>query len=91
MSHFQNFHMYRSSSLVTFFPLEKGERSNSYRVRLIRTGSAEHNIKLSRIALAKGMKLSFKGLTKEGKVIASTEREIFDLLDLPYVEPEERD
>ena len=57
---------------------------------LIRTGSAEHNIKLSQIALRKGMKLTHKGLTKGGKVIASTENEIFGALDLPYVEPELR-
>ena len=57
---------------------------------LIRTGSAEHNIKLSQIALRKGMKLSHKGLMKEGKVIASTEKEIFEALSLPYVEPEHR-
>ena len=57
---------------------------------LIRTGSAEHNIKLSQIALRKGMKLTHKGLTKGGKVIAS-EKEIFEALDLPYVEPELRE
>lgn len=58
---------------------------------LIRTGSAEHNIKLSMIAQKKGLKLSHSGLTKNGKVIASTEKEIFEALDLPYVEPEERE
>ena len=58
---------------------------------LIRTGSAEHNIKLSTLARKKGMKLSHRGLTKESKVIASTEKEIFEALDLPYVPPEERE
>ena len=58
---------------------------------LIRTGSAEHNIKLSQIALRKGMKLSHCGLIKDGKVIASTEKEIFEALNLVYVEPEERE
>jgi DNA polymerase/3'-5' exonuclease PolX len=57
---------------------------------LIRTGSAEHNIALSKRALNMGMKLSHKGLIKDGKIIASTERKIFDLLDLNYVEPQER-
>ena len=57
---------------------------------LIRTGPAEHNIKLSQIALRKGMKLTHKGLIKGGKVIASTEKEIFEALDLPCVEPELR-
>ena len=58
---------------------------------LIRTGSAEHNIKLSMIAQKKGLKLSHGGLSKNGQVIASTEKEIFEALDLPYVEPEERE
>jgi len=58
---------------------------------LIRTGSAQHNIKLSMIAQTKGMKLSHKGLIKDEKNIASTEQEIFNLLDLTYVPPEERD
>ena len=58
---------------------------------LICTGSAEHNIKLSKRALSMGMKLSHKGLIKDGKVVASTEEEIFTALDLPYVPPEERE
>lgn len=58
---------------------------------LIRTGSAEHNIKLSTLARKKGMKLSHKGLIKDGKVIASTEEEIFEALDLSYVAPEKRE
>ena len=58
---------------------------------LIRTGSAQHNVKLSTLARKKGMKLSHRGLEKKGKVIASTERKIFESLGLDYVEPEERD
>ena len=57
---------------------------------LIRTGSAEHNIKLSMIARKKGMKLSHNGLIKGDKIVASTEKEIFGLLDLRFVPPEER-
>jgi len=57
---------------------------------LIRTGSAEHNIGLSKRALNMGMKLSHKGLIKDGKIIASTEKGIIEALDLSYVEPEER-
>jgi DNA polymerase/3'-5' exonuclease PolX len=57
---------------------------------LIRTGSAEHNIKLSKRALGMGMKLTHSGLTKNGKVIASIEKEVFEALGLSYVEPEER-
>lgn len=59
-------------------------------VLLIRTGSMVSNIRLSKRALSMGMKLSHKGLVKDGKIIASTEKEIFEALDLPYVEPEER-
>jgi DNA polymerase (family 10) len=58
---------------------------------LIRTGSAEHNIKLSKLAISMGMKLTHSGLTKDGKVIASTEKEIFEALGLNYVEPKERE
>ena len=61
---------------------------------LIRTGSWQHNVKLSTIALRKGLKLTHRGLVKrgeEGKVIASTEKGIFTALDLPYVPPDERE
>jgi DNA polymerase/3'-5' exonuclease PolX len=57
---------------------------------LIRTGSAEHNIRLSKLAISMGMKLTHSGLTKEGKIIASTEKEIFEALGLSCIEPEER-
>ena len=56
----------------------------------MRTGSAEHNIKLSKRALAMGMKLSHKGLIKNGKIVVSTEKEIFEALGMDYVPPEER-
>jgi len=58
---------------------------------LIRTGSAGHNIKLSKRALNMGMKLSHKGLIKDGKIIASTEEGIFEALGMEYVPPEERE
>jgi len=61
-------------------------------VLLLRTGSAAHNIKLAMLAHKKVMKLSHKGLVKDGKVLfASTEKEIFEALDLSYVEPEYRE
>ena len=60
-------------------------------VLLIRTGSMAHNIRLSKRALSMGMKLSHSGLIKNGKIIASTEKEIFEALDLSYVEPQERE
>jgi DNA polymerase/3'-5' exonuclease PolX len=46
-------------------------------LHLIRTGSAEHNIKLSKRALSIGLKLTHSELTKDGKVIASTENKFF--------------
>jgi len=59
-------------------------------VLLLRTGSAAHNIKLSMLAQKKGLKLTHKGLTRGDVVIGQTEREIFESLDLPYKNPEER-
>lgn len=61
---------------------------------LIRTGSANHNIKLAKKALSLGLKLDFsKGLidSKTGKVIANDEKSIFEALKIDYVEPEDRD
>jgi len=57
---------------------------------LIRTGSAQHNIALSKRALNMGMKLSHKGLIKDGKIIVSTEEGIFKALGMKYLPPEER-
>jgi len=57
---------------------------------LIRTGSAQHNIALSKRALNMEMKLTHRGLMKNGEIIASTEKGIIEALDLSYVEPEER-
>jgi DNA polymerase (family 10) len=60
---------------------------------LIRTGSIEHNIKLCSRARAMGMMLSAaQGVIKDGKVIASrTEEEIFQALNMDFVEPEKRE
>jgi DNA polymerase (family 10) len=60
---------------------------------LIRTGSIEHNIKLCNRARAMNMMLSAKkGVIKNGKVIASrTEEEIFQALEMDFVEPEKRE
>ena len=57
---------------------------------LIRTGSAEHNIKLSIQARKMGMKLTHSGLSKDGKIIVPSERGIFEALGLDYIPPEER-
>jgi len=59
---------------------------------LIRTGSAQHNMKLCSRALNMGLQLSAaEGVLADGRVIASrTEEEIFRALNMAYVPPEER-
>ena len=61
---------------------------------LIRTGSAEHNIRLCSQARAMGMKLHAdgSGLEKNGDIIASeSEEAIFKALGMPYIPPERRE
>jgi DNA polymerase (family X) len=63
-------------------------------LRLIRTGSAQHNIKLTSLAKRRGWKLyaSGRGLVDEyGNILSATEAGILKLLLGRYVEPEERD
>ncbi|HLD10625.1 MAG TPA: PHP domain-containing protein, partial [Candidatus Nanoarchaeia archaeon] len=56
------------------------------------TGSKLHNIHLRKIAIKKGYRLSEYGLFKNNKLIASkTEKEIYNKLSLPYIEPELRE
>jgi DNA polymerase (family X) len=61
---------------------------------LIRTGSKDHNIKLAQRARELGMKLraSGDGIERDdGNLLrVDAEEEIFRLLDVPYVRPEER-
>ncbi len=55
------------------------------------TGDKEHNIALRKKAIARGWKLSEYGLFLGEKVIASREEEdIYEMLKVPYVEPEKR-
>lgn len=55
------------------------------------TGSKEHNIALRKRAIQRGWKLNEYGLFQGEKVIASREEEdIYQALELPYVEPTER-
>lgn len=57
------------------------------------TGSREFNIKLRKVAISKGFKLSEYSLqeTKSGKhIFVSSEKEIFDILHVPYVPPAKR-
>lgn len=83
--------------------LYKGEQIDMYvatskmwaTLLLIRTGSANHNIRLCTIARSKGMHLSASGdglFDSEGKRIAGdTERSIYEALGLDWEEPWERD
>jgi DNA polymerase (family 10) len=61
---------------------------------LIRTGSKEHNIKLAQRARELGMKLRASGDGIEdasGQLLrVSTEEELFSLLQVPYIPPEDR-
>lgn len=59
---------------------------------LIRTGSKEHNIKLTTKAISLGMKLTASGLidNKTGLIIATSERDIFKMLKMNYEEPQNR-
>lgn len=55
-------------------------------------GNKEHNIKLRRIAISKGYKLSEYGLFKGKKIIAAdNEEDVYKKLGLDYVEPEMRE
>ncbi|MFH0890041.1 MAG: DNA polymerase/3'-5' exonuclease PolX [Candidatus Aenigmatarchaeota archaeon] len=56
------------------------------------TGSKDHNVALRKVAIAKGLKLSEYGLSRNEKIIAGkTENEIYERLGLKYIEPEMRE
>jgi len=69
-----------------------GTKENYEPLLLIRTGSKEHNIKLTTRALSMNMQLTANGLIdkKTGKIIATSEKDIFKALKMNYVEPEKR-
>jgi len=62
---------------------------------LIRTGSAEHNIRLATLAKKKGWQLKANGdglFDDTGRRIAgNTEESIFEAMGIPFLKPEERD
>lgn len=61
---------------------------------LVRTGSAEHNVYLCNLALAKGLRLQYsQGLVdSKGNVIAGkTEEDVFEALGLPFILPQNRE
>ena len=56
------------------------------------TGSKNFNIKLRQIAIKKGMKINEYGIFKKEKYLAGrTEKEIFKILGMDYIEPELRE
>jgi DNA polymerase (family 10) len=58
------------------------------------TGSAEHNVQLRERAVARGLSVSEHGIAdvESGKVrLCATEREVYEALDLAYIEPELRE
>lgn len=55
------------------------------------TGSKEFNIKMRNIAISQGYKLSDMGFYKSGKLIPlKDEKDIFKILKVPFVKPEDR-
>jgi len=55
------------------------------------TGNKEHNILLRRLAIKKGLKLNEYGVYKKKTRIAGrTEKEVYQAIGLPYIEPELR-
>ena len=61
--------------------------------KLIRTGSANHNMWLAGYAISKGFRLKYsQGLLKGDSVIAGkSEEDVFKALELPYPAPQERE
>ena len=61
---------------------------------LIRTGSKEHNIRLTTLARSKGWKLKANGeglLNENGaRMAGDTEESFFRALGIPYLQPEQR-
>ena len=54
------------------------------------TGSMKHNLKMRSKAKKMGMKLNQYGLWKDDECLTKKEREIFEILAIPYVEPKDR-
>lgn len=78
---------------ITLFSID-----NFYTGLLYFTGSGEHNRQMRIIALEKGYKLSEFGLYPigltgvEGEPVHITcEKDVFDILQIPYREPKDRD
>jgi DNA polymerase (family 10) len=56
------------------------------------TGSKAHNIAIRQLGVKKGLKINEYGVFKgEERVAGKTEAEVFQMVDLPYIEPELRE
>jgi len=56
------------------------------------TGSKQHNIAVRKIAVKKNYKLNEYGVYKgEDRIAGKTEKEVYDKVDLPFIEPELRE
>jgi DNA polymerase (family 10) len=56
------------------------------------TGSKDHNVALRRVAMARGLKLNEYGLFRGEKMIAGkTEKELYKMFGMDYIEPELRE
>jgi len=56
------------------------------------TGPKDFNIKVRTIALRRGLKINEYGVFRgEEKLAGKTEEEIFDLLEMKYLDPKERE
>ncbi len=67
------------------------DRKHFGAARLHATGSAEHIAQLRMLAERKGMKLDINGLKKGRRLISANERDIYDALGLPFIEPKLRE
>ena len=72
---------------IRFIPFE-----SYYSALVYFTGSMELNRKMRSIAKKKNLKLSEYGLFKKNgdKIEINSEEDIFDALDMPFLEPNER-
>jgi DNA polymerase (family 10) len=56
------------------------------------TGSKQHNIAVRKISVKKNYKLNEYGVYKgEDRIAGKTEKEVYDKMDLPFIEPELRE
>jgi DNA polymerase (family 10) len=71
--------------------INRCDAENYESMKLFRTGSMEHNIKMRTRAKNLGMKLNEYGLFRGDTLIANeSEKAIFDALGMKYLEPSER-